>query len=81
MQYNTPPRRSTRSDVSTPVHRRPRKDYAPRRRKNKALSVLPLLLGMIVVVRAVRGKADFVTGIIMLVVGIICIVINIRRRR
>ena len=45
------------------------------------LSVLPLLIGTVVVVRAAMGKADFVTGCIMLVVGIICIVINIRRRR
>lgn len=44
MQYNAPPGRTSRSDVSTPVRRRQRKDYAPKKRKNKALSVLPLLL-------------------------------------
>jgi len=44
MQYGTPPGRPSRSDAATPVRRRPRKDYAPKKRKNKALSVLPLLL-------------------------------------
>lgn len=45
------------------------------------LSVLPLLLGVFVVVRATTGTANLLTGFIMVVVGIICIVINIRRRR
>ena len=44
MQYNTPPQRSARTDASTPVQRRTQKDYRPRKRKNKALSVLPLLI-------------------------------------
>ena len=44
MQYNTPQRRTGRSDVATPVVQRPRKDYRPKKRRNKALSVLPLLL-------------------------------------
>lgn len=45
MQYSPPPsRRSARSDVATPVRQRPRRDYTPKRKKNKALSTLPLLI-------------------------------------
>lgn len=44
MQYNTPPQRTTRSDAATPVSRRQYKDYRPKKRKNKSLGVLPLLI-------------------------------------
>ncbi|MCI6377295.1 MAG: lamin tail domain-containing protein [Clostridiales bacterium] len=45
MQYNTPQQeRRTRTDAATPGTRRPRKDYAPKKRKSQAMSVLPLLL-------------------------------------
>ena len=46
MQYNTPQqeRRPTRTDAATPSTSRPRKDYAPKKRKSQAQKVLPLLL-------------------------------------
>ncbi|MBP3646202.1 MAG: lamin tail domain-containing protein [Clostridia bacterium] len=44
MQYNTPPQRTTRSDAATPVSRRQAKDYKPRRKKNRSLGVLPLMI-------------------------------------
>ena len=46
MQYNTPQqeRRPTRTDPATPNAPRPRKDYAPKKRKSQLQKVLPLLL-------------------------------------
>ena len=44
MQYSTPPQRPSRNHVATPVTRRQRKDYHPKRKKKKGLGVLPLLL-------------------------------------
>lgn len=44
MQYNTPTQRPARSNVATPVTRRPRKDYKPKKRKKNSLGVFPLLL-------------------------------------
>lgn len=52
MQYNTPPRRPTRTAASTPVRQRQRRDYRPRKRKNKALSVVPLLALFVVLLAA-----------------------------
>ena len=52
MQYNTPPQRRTRSDTATPIARRPGRDYAPRKRKNKALSVVPLLVLFVIALAA-----------------------------
>lgn len=43
MQYNTPPRYSARSDATTPVNRRPRKDYTPKKHKSRARGIVPLL--------------------------------------
>ncbi len=45
MQSNMPQQeRPTRSDAATPSVRRPRKDYAPKKRKSQARNVLPLML-------------------------------------
>lgn len=45
MQYNTPPQeRPTRTNAATPASRRPRRDYAPRKRKSQAMNVLPIML-------------------------------------
>ena len=52
MQYNTPPRRPARTAASTPVRQRQRRDYRPRKRKNKALSVVPLLALFVVLLAA-----------------------------
>ena len=45
MQYNTPQQEHrTRTDAATPGSRRPRKDYAPKKRRSQFRNVLPLLL-------------------------------------
>ena len=50
MQYNTPPARAARNDMTTPSSRRPQKDYklSKKRKKNKSLSVVPLLILFVV---------------------------------
>lgn len=52
MQYNPPPQRRTRSDAATPPMRRPSRSYAPRKRKNKALSVVPMLVLFVLLLAA-----------------------------
>lgn len=44
MQYNNPPRRSARTNAATPSRYRSQRDYTPKKRKSKFLSILPLLL-------------------------------------
>lgn len=61
MQYNTPQqeRRPARTDAATPTAPRPRKDYAPKKRKSQAMKVLPLLLlflGLLIVIYLVSPK-------------------------
>lgn len=53
MQYNTPPARASRNDMTTPVSRRPKQDYRPgnpkRKKKNRSHGVVPLLIMFIAV--------------------------------
>ena len=56
MQYNTPPTRASRNDMTTPVSRRPKRDYRPgnskKKKKNKSLGVVPLLILFVVALAA-----------------------------
>ena len=61
MQYNTPQQehRPTRTGAATPGTSRPRKDYAPKKRKTQAQKVLPLLLlfsALLIVIYLVSPK-------------------------
>ena len=60
MQYNTPPARASRSDMTTPVTRRPKRDYRPgnqkKKKKNKAIGVVPLLILFVAVLILTEGE-------------------------